>query len=124
MSQRYGPPTGEEEVLQLSALIAWAFAADQQSYAGWLLRLGREQQRVLREDGTVIAGLVNYPMGQFFGGRCVPVWGVGCVAVPPERRGQGLGRQLMTANLQEMHATKMPLAPLYPATQTLYHRLS
>jgi len=123
MAQRYGPPAGEEEMVQLSALIAWAFAADQQRYAQWLARLGLERQRVLRDGGAVAAGLVNYPMGQFFGGRCVPVWGVGCVAVPPERRGQGLGRQLMTANLREMHAAGVPLSPLYPATQTLYRRL-
>ncbi len=88
MTQRYGPPSGEEEMLVLSGIIAWAFAADQQRYAQWLARLGLECQRVLRDQGDIAAGLVNYPMGQYFGGRRVPMWGVGCVSVPPERRGQ------------------------------------
>jgi len=43
--------------------------------------------------------------------------------VAPEDRGQGIGRLLMTALLEEMAARGYPLSVLYPATMPLYRSL-
>ncbi|MCU0492521.1 MAG: GNAT family N-acetyltransferase [Chloroflexaceae bacterium] len=63
------------------------------------------------------------PMGQWFGGACVPVVGVNGVGVAPEARGSGVGKAMLTAMLEELHTAGTPLSVLYPATLTFYRRV-
>ena len=59
-------------------------------------------------------------MGQYFGGRAVPMGGVHAVAVAPDRRGRGVGRRLLTALLALMRERGMALTTLFPATTRPY----
>ncbi len=122
-ANRYGPPESEVELAQLAGLVADTFAGDVQRYGQWLQRLGPQSLRVLRSGERIVAGLVIYDLGQFYGGKRVPAWGVGCVAVSAECRGAGAGSELMTALLGEMFQRGVALSPLYPATQPVYRRL-
>jgi predicted acetyltransferase len=83
-------------------------------------RVGTADVRVPRLDGAVagIAGL--YRMGQWFGGRSVPMGGVAGVGVPPERRGQGVARALMVDVLAHLLRTGTPLPTLLASTQGPY----
>jgi predicted acetyltransferase len=68
-------------------------------------------------------GAMFHDMRQWWCGRPVPMAGVSSVRVAPEDRGQGIGRLLMTALLEEMAAHGYPLSALYPATMPLYRSL-
>ena len=54
----------------------------------------------LVDGDEVLAGLGIYRLGQYFGGRSVPMAGIAAVGVPPEHRGRGVAKQLMTLTLQ------------------------
>jgi predicted acetyltransferase len=89
----------------------------------WFERAGQRNLRVLlRGGGSVAGGLLVMPLGQWFGGRPVPMAGIAAVAVAPEHRGGGAGTALMRGTLAGLRADGFPLSALYPATQTLYRR--
>ncbi len=70
-----------------------------------------------------VAGAIFHDMRQWWCGRAVPMAGVSAVTVAPEHRGQGVGRRLMTALLDEVAARGYPLSALYPATMPMYRAL-
>jgi predicted acetyltransferase len=75
-------------------------------------------------DGARLVGMVRMqPLGQFFGGRSVPMGGLSAVAVAPDWRGRGLARQLLRDALAAMHARGESLSTLYPAATGLYRSL-
>ncbi len=84
--------------------------------------IGKQNLRVARVDGQIAAGLAFIRMGQFFGGRSVPMVGVGAVGVAPEFRAAGVGGGLMRSAVEELHAEGVALSTLYPATQPVYGR--
>lgn len=103
--------------------VTLAFAVEGAAAREWLTRTGRERLRALTDArGAYLAGLSAIPMGQFFGGRRVPMLGIAGVAVPPEGRGKGAALELMRAVVREAAATGFPISTLYPATQWLYRR--
>jgi predicted acetyltransferase len=116
---RYGPVDGNSEMRSYAALMAQSFAIDADKTLEWARGL---DVRVLRRRG-VEGGLALYTMGQYFGGRSVPAWGVAGVAVPPHLRGGGLADEMLAALLREMYDADVALSPLYPATNPLYSRL-
>ncbi|MBE4749761.1 GNAT family N-acetyltransferase [Corallococcus sp. ZKHCc1 1396] len=124
LTGEYGPPRDEQEVAAVVDITAQAFAmaaADSDSvvrknHASQLLRL-------LRHDGQVAATLTLIRMGQFLGGRSVPIIGVGGVGVAPEHRGAGAATRLFHHFLREMRDEGAPLSVLFPATQPLYRRV-
>jgi len=85
-------------------------------------RQGPENFRLARVGGHVAGGLGMLVMGQWFGGRSVPMVGVNAVAVAPEHRSRGIGSRLLRAMFEELHARDIPLSTLYPATQVVYRR--
>jgi predicted acetyltransferase len=73
--------------------------------------------------GGALAGLlVVYPLGQFFGGRSVPMGGVASVAVAVEHRSKGVASTLMRGAIEQMHAGGLVLSTLHPATTSFYRR--
>ena len=82
--------------------------------------VGRKNYRVVRSGSTVLGGCALLPFGQFFGGKSVPMMGVGAVGIAPEHRGQRAASTLMQACLKEMRKRGYPLSALYPATLPLY----
>lgn len=99
--------------------IAEAFATSTDGIPAWVEQVGADFIRVIEVDGRFAAASILLPMGQFFGGRAVPMVGLAGVTVRPEYRGRGLGRTLMEESVREM-APMAPISTLYPSTQPLY----
>jgi predicted N-acetyltransferase YhbS len=75
-------------------------------------------------DGQRLVGMARYhDMLQYWHGRTVPMAGVSSVAVAPEERGRGVGRELMTELLDAIAARGYPLSVLFPSTMPLYRSL-
>ncbi len=70
-----------------------------------------------------VGAAMYHDMRQWWRGRAVPMAGVASVQVAPEERGQGIGRRLMVALLEEMATRGYPLSALYPATMPMYRSL-
>jgi predicted acetyltransferase len=106
----------------MSLALETAFSTPPARCRRWIRRAGPSNFRVLREGRTVVACLDLIAMGQWFGGRAVPMTGVAGVAVPPEHRARGHGSTLMREAVREMAARGAALSVLYPATQPVYRR--
>jgi predicted acetyltransferase len=75
-------------------------------------------------DGSeMIASARFHDMRQWWHGRQLPMAGVAGVKVAPEYRGQGIGKVLMTALLEEIARRGYPVSALYPATASIYRSL-
>lgn len=118
---RYGKPDGDADKRAYAGIVAEAFAGDFDTFDDWVRAFGNGVR--LLKDGGVQAGLVFYEMGQYFGGRGVPTWGIAGVAVRPEQRAKGLARELMHASLRENFENGPPISTLYPAAPKLYREL-
>ena len=119
----YRPLGDDREATAVGELLSKAFAFPAAEAVPWLEKSGRHNVRVLREGRRAVACLLLLPMGQWFGGRAVPMTGIAAVGVAPERRGRGAAAAIMTAMLRELHAQGQPLSALYPATQVLYRKV-
>jgi predicted acetyltransferase len=75
------------------------------------------------ENGRVCALANTYGMAQYFGGRAVPMGGLASVSVAPDRRGEGLAKQVCSASLRAMRERGEVISSLYPATTSLYRAL-
>jgi predicted acetyltransferase len=120
---QFGPPAGPDEREAMANIMAQAFAFSPPDAAVFLDKSGLEKFRVLREGGQVVATALPIPMGQWYGGRRVPMVGVGGVGVAPQARGRGTATQFMRQVLQEQREAGMALSVLFPSTQTLYRRV-
>jgi len=110
----------DQELKELAAIDGWSFGTSLEDSIAWLEQGGREHARVAADAGRVVGGLLLIPMGQWFGGRSVPTWGVAGVGVAPEHRGRKVALELMRAAVRECAAGGVALSTLYPATLTLY----
>lgn len=68
----------------------------------------------------VVASLNVLGLGQWFGGRPVPMGGVATVVVLPEHRGEGLAPRLLEASLERMRDRGLVVSTLNPATTRVY----
>ncbi|MCA8914967.1 MAG: GNAT family N-acetyltransferase [Planctomycetes bacterium] len=118
---RYGLPDGDAERRAYAAIVAQSFAGDAEMFEGWVRGFG-DGVRVLRDD-QLLAGLVIYEMGQFFGGAAIPTWGIAGVGVKPELRARGYAREMMLENLRENFESGPAISTLYPAAPRLYRNL-
>lgn len=120
---RIGLPADEGELHAFADLGAIAFGGAPDRMRRWMSALGPQVARVYRRRGEVAGGLMLVPMGQWFGGRCVPMTGVAMVCVAPQHRAGGIGAELMRAGLRETRAHGAPISALYAATLPLYRRV-
>lgn len=118
----YGPPRGERDVAAFAEIASARFDVSEPDTRAWFERGDVRNLRLQRADNVVAAGLLLLPMGQWFGGRPVPMTGIAGVGVPAERRGQGAASALTRAALAELRAAGVALSALYPATTALYRR--
>lgn len=88
----------------------------------WFERAGTVDLRVARRGGAPVATVRLIRMGQFWGGRSVPMTGIAGVATAPEARGSGVARWMVDRALEEIHGSGAPLSTLFPATVALYRR--
>lgn len=120
---RYGKPDGNADLREYSRLVAATFGADPETIHSWIATLGTDNVRLLRGPRELAGGLSLYAMGQYFGGRSVPCWGLAGVVLPPHQRGRGTGRELLMANLREQFEGGPPIAALFPASTHVYRDL-
>ena len=88
----------------------------------WAGALPIEHFRIAYHGGRAIGGMNLIPMGQWFGGRAVPMTGIGSVGIEPAERASGAGTAFMRTVLEELHSSGVALSTLFPATQTVYRR--
>ncbi len=119
----YGKLVGPEETQLLGAILQQCFNTPAFSNAAYFQRIGHDNFRIVRQQGTILGGLAMLPMGQWFGGRRVPMVGLAAVGIAPEYRGTGAAFLLLRQALEELRATQVPLSALYPATQRLYRKV-
>ncbi len=106
----------------IARTIALAFGGTPEGAQDWIKLGGLDNLRVLREGAGVPACLLRIPMGQYFGGRSVPMVGIAGVGVAPESRGRGLARELMAQTVREIASGGVALSCLYASTQALYRQ--
>lgn len=124
----YRPFTGPTETAAVARLLHLAFAGPLDKCEQWMQDAGHEHLRVSRAPGSAesappSACLLRIPMGQYFGGKRVPMVGIAGVAVAPEARGDGVALSMMQACLREVRSEGAPLSCLYASTQSLYRQV-
>ncbi len=89
-----------------------------------LVRASGLTDRVLGafDRGAMVATLAVSPFGQFFGGRPVPMGGVGSVVVLPEYRNQGIASALLRSAIDAMRSRGEVISALGPATIGVYRQ--
>lgn len=124
----YGPIDPQRDLPTIARLISFAFGVTRESAAAWISHAGPEHERALRvgeeggEWGGIAACLLRIPMGQYFGGRSVPMLGIAGVATAPELRGRGHAAAMMRHGVREARRDGFPLSALYASTQSLYRK--
>ena len=119
----YGEPADAGEVERLKDILGRSFGVAAVEWDTFFSRIGHENFRRLRRGGEIVGGLAVYFMGQWYGGRAVPMAGVAAVGVAPELRSGGAAAALMARTLAELRERGVPLSTLYPATQRLYRKV-
>jgi predicted acetyltransferase len=120
-----GPPQSDDELLAFAAQHRRTYNWTQEAYDDWVAKRAErvEDLRIVRSGDRVAGGLSLIPMGQWFGGRSIPMTGIGGVGVDPQERAGGLASALMRSVVEELHAGGTALSALYPATQPVYRRV-
>jgi predicted acetyltransferase len=109
----------EREAFAAAAVQSLGFPADIE----WLPRYDDTRIVVARVGGAVAGACAVIDMGQWFGGRSVPLAGVNAVGVFPQHRGHGVASAMMRWIVEDVRARGLPLSGLYPATQPVYRRV-
>jgi predicted acetyltransferase len=117
----YGPPESSQ-VQEQTALLSHAFAVAPTELEKSLKWAGYDNLRVVRERGEVVGCLTLVRMGQFFGGRSVPMVGIAGVAVRPDASRRGVATALMHECMRELAREGVALSSLYASTQALYRK--
>lgn len=115
-------PRDEDDFFRYGAIAAGVFGFAPERAQIVFDSVGRENVRVVRVNGEIAGGMLVIPMGQFFGGRSVPMLGIALVAVAPESRASGAASTMMRAGLKEYRTRNGAISTLYPATQPVYRR--
>ena len=77
----YGKLADETEKRQLGQIIEQCFIGSPSNTEPYLNRIGVENFRVIRQAKEVVGGLGLLPMGQWYGGVCVPMTGIAAVGI-------------------------------------------
>lgn len=114
----------ESDIPAIARLWSDAFAGPLLDSEEWGRRHGPANLRMMRRAGEAPeAALVVIPMGQYFGGRSVPMVGIAGVAVGLASRGKGLAKEMMTHCVRELAEQGVALSALYASTRPLYRQV-
>ncbi len=108
---------------QLGPIAAQTFDFPVDQFAAFSERVGVENLRVATDGNRVVGGMAAYQLGQWFGGRCIPMAGIALVCVPPEIRASGISQFMLTECLRHHRQHQVPLATLYATTQRPYRKV-
>jgi len=107
-----------DEAPQLWEIISQSLHRSMQP--GWNEHVGHRKFRAVRRKGNIIGGIGIIPMGQWFGGRVIPIGAVTSVGVAPEGRGLGAASVLMNEAVREMRESGMAISTLFPSSARVY----
>jgi predicted acetyltransferase len=111
----------EEQALQNLGMQAFNF--DEDRWESYLTVVNREHLRIAVVSQEVVGGMSFYPIGQWFGGKRIPMAGLALVLMAPEHRGRGYAYHMLAEVMRQLRADGYPLATLYASTQRLYRKL-
>lgn len=115
-------PRGHADIEAFARIMAEAFDFPTPDEYDLAVHEGLDGLRLVRRGGEVVGGLNVPVVGQYFGGRSVPMGALRAVAVAPHHRATGAGGALVRHVLHELYERGVPLSALYPATQPIYRR--
>ncbi len=116
------PPSGECELDQFARILALVFSFPEEQARQFVGCVTHDGIRILCDGGEVAGGMCLFEIGQWFGGRCVPMAGISGVGVSPQYRGAGVAARLMRSALSEARERGMAISTLYPASIALYRK--
>lgn len=119
---RYGVLDRARDADELAVLLARAFGFKPEAAPGWFESAGWDNVRSVRRGDRLVGGCMVLPMGQFFGGKSVPLGGIAAVGVRTDARRGGVATKLMHEVVRELAARGTPLATLYASNVALYRR--
>jgi predicted acetyltransferase len=116
-------PLADDHADDAFQLRAQAFNLDRERFD--LFWDWRRMERTLGafDAGRLVATAHVHELGQWLGGRVVPMGGLASVAVAADRRGRGVASRLVAAALEAMRDRGEVISTLYPATTIPYRRL-
>jgi predicted acetyltransferase len=116
----------ESDLLAFAALREQGYAVPaglREAWADEMLRTGRTERLLGAYLGGRLVGMLNVlALGQWFGGRTVPMGGVASVVVAPEERGRGIAPRLLTGAIELMADRGESISTLGPATSWVYRK--
>jgi len=123
-------PAGEEDARGLAVLWAEAFPGEPRVEHRLRALLegsgpfgGLECCWVAEVSGKRVGGLRQYPLEMYLYGRAFPLQGLAAVAVAPECRRRGLGRQMCREAMCMARRSGLPLSALFPFRADFYASL-
>lgn len=125
MSEILYGKASEADYPAVARILSDAFAGPLAGSEDWARMHAPSSLRVVRPVAgePPIACLVRIPMGQWFGGRSVPMVGIAGVGVRHEVKGRGLAKRMMEACVREIAAEGVALSALYASTRPLYRQV-
>jgi predicted acetyltransferase len=99
---------------------AQAFAVPESDRKRWMSLANPAGMTTAFLGSQVVGSLNVIPLGQWYGGRSVPMGGVATVVVRPEHRGEGIAARLLTHALARMREDGLAVSTLHPATTRVY----
>ncbi len=123
----FGPPLTAADITRYLELGEYAFSSAPPATP----RIGRIEEdepdrplmRVGRRGGEIVGRARVIPMGQWFGGRIVPMAGIGGVAVAAEHRSGGVGTAVATDFIRVARQQGFAISTLFPASLPLYRKV-
>ncbi|MEA5516366.1 GNAT family N-acetyltransferase [Nodularia sp. UHCC 0506] len=119
---QYSTLTDKKDIQHLGSILEQCFIMSSGDSEIYIPRIGVDKLRAIYQNQQVVGGLAIIPMGQWWGGECVPMTGIAAVGIAPEYRGSGAAIALIEKTIQELYQQEVPISVLYPATQRLYRK--
>jgi predicted acetyltransferase len=112
-----------DEADDVFAICSEAFTSPPDRGKAWMATKRMEDFLGAWTDNELVATTEVMPLGQFFGGRPVPMGAVASVAVRPDHRGHGIAPRLLAVAIERMHELGLVISTLHPATTRFYRGL-
>ena len=112
-----------DEAEAVFAVGSEAFASRAERRESWLASKRMDEFLGGWVGDELVATTEVMPVGQYFGGRSVPMGAVASVAVRPDHRGRGIAPRLLGLAVERMHEQGLVVSTLHPATTRFYRGL-
>ena len=123
----FGPPLSADDITRYLELGEYAFSSAPPKTPR-LARIEEDEpdgplMRVGRRGGEIVGRARVIPMGQWFGGRSVPMAAIGGVAVAAEHRSGGVGTAVAADFIRVARQHGFAISTLFPASYPIYRKV-